>query len=93
MKRIHMPIMAAACIHAAAAREIHVSTQGDDQNDGSGAKPLQTISAAARIAQPGDSVTVHEGICRFTLKFCEPYFDETTPISPPSGPATDSFNG
>ena len=64
MKKIIIPIMAAACIHAAAAREIHVSTQGDDQNDGSAAKPLQTISAAARIAQPGDSVTVHEGVYR-----------------------------
>ena len=64
MKNIYITIMLAACIHAAAAREIHVSTQGHDQNDGSAAKPLLTISAAARIAQPGDTVTVHEGIYR-----------------------------
>ena len=42
----------------------HVSQHGDDANDGSESQPLRTISAAARLAQPGDTITVHEGIYR-----------------------------
>jgi alpha-N-arabinofuranosidase len=49
---------------AALAAEYHVAVQGNDTNDGSAAKPLQTISAAARLAQPGDVVTVHAGAYR-----------------------------
>ena len=49
---------------AAPAREFHVSVKGDDTADGSSAKPFKTISAAARIAQPGDTITVHEGTYR-----------------------------
>jgi alpha-L-arabinofuranosidase len=45
-------------------REYHVSLQGDDARDGSAARPLRTISAAARLAQPGDVITVHEGTYR-----------------------------
>jgi hypothetical protein len=49
---------------AAGARELHVSVRGDDRNDGSQTKPFRTISAAARLAQPGDLVTVHAGVYR-----------------------------
>lgn len=49
---------------AAAAREFHVSIQGDDSNDGSAAKPYKTVSAAANAAYPGDVITVHEGVYR-----------------------------
>jgi hypothetical protein len=45
-------------------REYHVSAHGDDANDGSASRPLRTISAAARLAQPGDVITVHEGVYR-----------------------------
>ncbi len=45
-------------------REYHVSVNGDDANDGSRTKPLKTISAAARSAQPGDVISVHEGTYR-----------------------------
>lgn len=48
----------------AAGREIHVSVNGNDAGDGSAARPLRTISAAARAAQPGDVVTVHAGTYR-----------------------------
>jgi hypothetical protein len=48
----------------AAAREIHVAVDGKDSNDGSASMPLQTISAAARLAQPGDVITVHAGTYR-----------------------------
>jgi alpha-N-arabinofuranosidase len=41
-----------------------VSKSGDDTNDGSVSKPFKTISAAAQVAQPGDTITVHEGVYR-----------------------------
>jgi len=44
--------------------EYHVSVRGDDSGDGSASKPLRTISAAAEKAQPGDVITVHEGVYR-----------------------------
>ncbi len=42
----------------------HVSVQGNDRNDGSESQMLKTISAAARLAQPGDTILVHAGIYR-----------------------------
>lgn len=47
-----------------AAREFHVSIQGDDVNPGTRRAPLRTIQRAAELAQPGDVVTVHEGVYR-----------------------------
>jgi hypothetical protein len=46
------------------AKEFHVSMKGNDGNAGSTSQPLRTISAAARMAQPGDVITVHEGTYR-----------------------------
>jgi alpha-N-arabinofuranosidase len=46
------------------AREYHVSISGNDSQEGTSTRPLRTISAAARLAQPGDVVTVHEGVYR-----------------------------
>jgi hypothetical protein len=37
---------------------------GDDRNTGSAQQPLNTISRAAFLAQPGDLITVHTGIYR-----------------------------
>ncbi|HSP68809.1 MAG TPA: DUF1565 domain-containing protein, partial [Bryobacteraceae bacterium] len=62
---------------AAFARELHVSVNGNDGNDGSPSRPYQTISAAARIAQPGDTITVHEGTYRER-------------VTPPRGGESDS---
>jgi len=45
-------------------KEYHVSVNGDDKNDGSLAKPLKTIMAAANRAMPGDVITVHAGVYR-----------------------------
>src|SRR5919112_80817 len=39
----------------------HVATTGSDGADGSENAPLRTINAAAALAQPGDTVRVHEG--------------------------------
>lgn len=44
--------------------EIHVAKSGNDENPGTGLRPLLTISAAARLAQPGDTVIVHAGVYR-----------------------------
>lgn len=51
-----------------AAREYHVSMQGNDANEGSAAKTLRTISAAAAQAQPGDLITVHQGTYRERIR-------------------------
>lgn len=57
--------MLAASVQVSTSREIHVSIRdGSDRNDGSAGKPLRSISAAALAAQPGDTVTVHEGVYR-----------------------------
>jgi alpha-N-arabinofuranosidase len=57
-----LSIMLTNCVLYAA--EYHVSPAGNDGNEGSASKPFKTISAAAAIAQPGDTITVHEGIYR-----------------------------
>jgi hypothetical protein len=70
LARNHPAPGATACLvlvwltHALFAREFHVAVQGNDRNDGSPAKPLETIGAAAYLAQPGDVITVHEGTYR-----------------------------
>jgi len=44
--------------------EYHVRKDGNDQNSGSASSAFATISKAAQIAQPGDIITVHEGVYR-----------------------------
>jgi hypothetical protein len=39
----------------------HVSVKGNDANNGSAALPFKTISAAVKLAFPGDTITVHAG--------------------------------
>ncbi len=46
------------------AAELHVATTGKDDNPGTLAAPLRTIQRAADLAQPGDVITVHEGVYR-----------------------------
>jgi hypothetical protein len=50
--------------HHPSVTEYHVSVQGSDVNSGSAKEPLETISAAAQVAQPGDFIIVHEGTYR-----------------------------
>lgn len=45
----------------------HVSPKGCDRADGSENTPFKTINRAARIAAPGDTVKVHEGVYRETV--------------------------
>lgn len=57
-------LLLALLVPMVSAREFHVSVNGDDSNDGSSSEPFETISAAARLAQPGDVITVHAGTYR-----------------------------
>jgi alpha-L-arabinofuranosidase len=83
MKRIlittPLAALSAIAITAAtlAAAEHHVSVHGNDAGDGSPSHMFRTIAAAARMAQPGDVVTVHEGVYRER-------------VNPPRGGASDS---
>ena len=45
-----------------------MSVNGKDSNDGSTDRPLKTISAAAKLAKAGDTVTVHAGTYREWVK-------------------------
>ena len=49
---------------AAQAADFHVAPSGNDANPGTQAAPLRTIQRAADLAQPGDVITVHEGVYR-----------------------------
>ncbi|MBM3335178.1 DUF1565 domain-containing protein, partial [Candidatus Sumerlaeota bacterium] len=60
----HALFLVALIAHAAAAREYHVSVKGNDGGNGSSSRPFKTISTAARVAQPGDVITVHAGTYR-----------------------------
>jgi hypothetical protein len=77
VKRSASLLLLGLCSLAASARELHVSVNGNDHNDGSPSKPYQTISAAARVAQPGDAITVHGGTYRER-------------VTPPRGGESDS---
>ena len=46
------------------AKDYHVAKNGADANVGSADSPFPTIQRAADAAQPGDVITVHEGIYR-----------------------------
>ena len=61
-----LTIALAACIltGCATATEYHVAKTGIDGNPGTKVKPFKTISAAAEVAQAGDTITVHEGVYR-----------------------------
>jgi len=48
--------------------EFHVSKKGSNLNPGTSSKPFLTINKAAKTAQPGDTVTVHEGVYREWVK-------------------------
>ncbi|MFI5380123.1 MAG: right-handed parallel beta-helix repeat-containing protein [Tepidisphaerales bacterium] len=49
---------------AAGAGAFHVATGGNDANPGTAAAPFRTIQHAADLAQPGDIITIHQGIYR-----------------------------
>ncbi|AOW10546.1 carbohydrate-binding protein [Flavobacterium gilvum] len=67
MKKTVLKIVFAFCVTSAATAQTvyHVSaTSGSDVNKGLKVKPFKTIMAAAKVAKPGDVITVHSGIYR-----------------------------
>lgn len=64
MKTITLAILFTLITTTMDAREYHVAKTGDDTNPGTREMPLFTISAAAELAQPGDTITVHKGVYR-----------------------------
>ncbi|MEW2547919.1 discoidin domain-containing protein [Streptomyces sp. NPDC047002] len=51
-----------------ATRVLHVAKSGSDTNPGTQAAPFLTINRAAQEAEPGDTVLVHAGVYRETVK-------------------------
>ncbi len=64
MKAKLVVLMCLLGLSSVSAREFHVGVNGNDQWRGSEDRPLRTISAAARLARPGDVITVHAGVYR-----------------------------
>jgi hypothetical protein len=77
MKKLQIILIATLFSLAVSANEYHVAKSGNDKNPGTKDKPLLTIQTAASIAQPGDIITVYEGIYRER-------------ITPPRGGESDS---
>ena len=68
MRRMFLHIITGLLCMNVSAAEYHVAKNGDDKNRGTSENPFLTIQAAANIAKPGDTVTVHQGICREWIK-------------------------
>jgi hypothetical protein len=77
MKKLVLIVLAGLTAPSLSAEEYHVSVNGNDNNEGSASKPFRMISAAARIARPGDVITVHQGTYRER-------------VTPPRGGVSDS---
>jgi len=76
--RLFVAVLAALALSTPVqARTFHVSISGNDANSGTEAAPFRTIQHAADLAQPGDVISVHEGIYRER-------------VSPPRGGASDA---
>lgn len=65
---------------SAPGREMHVAKTGNDQNPGSLESLFLTISKAAAVAQPGDTVTVHAGTYREWVQSARGGGDENSRI-------------
>jgi len=61
---IHFAVLLLAPLATMHAAEFHVATNGNDVGMGCGPDPFRTIQHAADLAQPGDVITVHEGVYR-----------------------------
>ncbi len=59
-----IPFMLLAPHAAIQATEFHVAIDGSDANRGTKSAPFHTIQKAADLAQPGDVITLHEGVYR-----------------------------
>jgi hypothetical protein len=64
MKKLKLLFLMILAVSIVTAKEFHVSKTGNDKNPGTPGSPFLTIQAAANIAQPGDIITVHQGVYR-----------------------------
>lgn len=64
MKKIFAVLALTLTVSPLWAREYHVATTGLNANIGDAAQPFKTISTAAQMAQPGDTIIVHAGTYR-----------------------------
>ena len=64
LKRIAVLLSLVLFLSTVSAVEFHVAVNGKDQNAGTAEAPFRTIQHAAEKAQPGDTITVHEGVYR-----------------------------
>ncbi len=53
--------------HGSGGQTYYVATTGQDSNPGTESAPFRTIQQAANVAQPGDTVLVHQGVYRETV--------------------------
>lgn len=68
MKQLQLLILVIMTGFSISAKDYHVAKSGNDKNSGDLNSPFLTIQAAANIANPGDVVTVHEGVYREWIK-------------------------
>jgi hypothetical protein len=68
MKKIQLLLISLIVTFTLSAKEFHVAKTGNDKNQGSADAPFLSIQAAANMAQPGDVITVHEGVYREWIK-------------------------
>ncbi len=64
MKKISLMLTVMMVSLNISATEYYVAKSGDDHHSGTRESPFLTIQTAANIAQPGDVITVHQGIYR-----------------------------
>ena len=62
----------------AMATDIHVATNGSDDNEGTEAAPLLTIGKALERVQPGDRILIHEGTYNITQRLKIPALATTS---------------
>lgn len=77
MKRLIFILVTLAFCMAISAREYHVAKSGNNKNSGTLESPFLTIQKATTLAQPGDVITVHQGVYRER-------------ITPPRGGSSDT---
>ncbi|NQU85721.1 MAG: right-handed parallel beta-helix repeat-containing protein [Mariniphaga sp.] len=68
MKELQLVLILLILSFMVSAKEYHVSKTGSDKNSGIVDSPFLTIQAAANVAQPGDIITVHEGVYRERIR-------------------------
>ena len=78
MKTLYVACLTAFIfVSVSSAANFHVAVNGNDTNRGTQGAPFRTIQHAADLAQPGDVITVHQGVYRER-------------ISPPRGGESDT---